>query len=211
MALISDRMSEATKQAAPGIGGELPPEDEPSQAVAPVATEELAGERMMEQEEPGKPKPNVTPEKQAIYTSIVTNAIKIIYGDQMDQTLNLLNKAGSPAEGVAQAANTIGDQIYKVAKKQGKNIPDTIMMAAAKEIVQLLFELGKESGAFKSVSDDDQFSAMTRLLQLWDESHPGMLDREGMKKSMAGMDKSAVSELMGQMGGDGGGDGGNTK
>lgn len=211
MALIADRMSEANQKPAPAQGqGDAALSEERgiiAQAQNAQPTQEQNAGGMMQQETDGKPQPNVSPEEQSVYTAIVINAMKVIYGDQSQQIVDVLKKAGSPAEGVAQAANSLGDKIYKSAKKQGKEIPDDIMMAAAEEIVQMLFELGEKGGIFKAATDDEKFSAMTRLLQLWDESHPGMLDRESMQKSMAGIDNAALNDIMGRMGGNGGSDG----
>jgi len=146
---------------------------------------------------------NVSPEEQAIYSSVVSNAMKVIYGEKtMPNILKMLQSANEPSEGVAQVTNMIGEQVYSSAQKQGQEISDDVLQAASEEINGLLFELGEKAGIFKEISDDDQFKAQVRTYELWDKAHPGMMDKEGMKSSIAGIDKNKLSEIVSQMGGE---------
>ena len=55
---------------------------------------------------------NVSPEEQAIYSSVVSNAMKVIYGEKtMPNVLKMLQSANEPSEGVAQVTNMIGWRI----------------------------------------------------------------------------------------------------
>lgn len=156
----------------------------------------------MKQDIPREEASNVSPEEQSLYSSIVSNAMKIIYGEKMANIVTMLKNAPNPSEGVAQATNMIGDILYAAAQKQGQDLPDDVLNAASEEINDLLFELGEKSGAFKEVTEDDRFKAQVRTYELWDKAHPGMMDKEGMQQSISGMDKSKLSEIVKQMGGD---------
>lgn len=155
--------------------------------------------------------PNVTPEEQAIYESVIYNAMTILYSDKtMPHVLTILKNASSPPEGIAQVINFVGTKIYDSAKQQGVEIPDDTLMYAAQEISGLVIEIGEEAGIFKNLSKDDIFNSNTRLLELWEKSHPGMLDMNAAQQSMQGVDKQTLQDLIGTMT-EGEDNGGNTQ
>lgn len=203
MALIADNMRkregeqgavDESKQPAPGQ--KQPPADR--NALPPGRG---GNEPESDNEEGSGEQPNVSPEEQAAYDSVVTHAMNMIYGDRtFPQIMKMIQSAGDPAEGVAQAAVMILSRIYESSRKQGQPLSDDVLMAAGEEVIGLLFELVEETGLGES-DDDAVFKATARALQLWAESYPDKMDQEGMRQSMAALPKEELSGIAQRMGG----------
>ena len=143
---------------------------------------------------------SVTPEEQAQYDALVSQATDMIHGEKgYKSILQILKSAPDPVEGVAKAVVTVGAPIVNGAKKAGKQIPDDVLTHAAGEIVAQLFEFAESAGVVKGHTADDEFSAYTRALELWDQTNPGSMDKEAMKQSMSQIPQDKVSNIMKQL------------
>jgi hypothetical protein len=198
MALIADNMKkregaqEAAGEEQEQPGGKRPPEGR--DALPPARGASSNEERDGEQ-------PNVSPEEQAAYDSVVTHAMNMIYGERsFQQVMKMIQSAGDPAEGVAQAAVMILSRIYESSRKQGQPISDDVMMAAGEEVIALLFELIEEAGLGEA-SEDAVFTATARALQLWAETYPDKMDQAGMEQSASALPKEELASIAQRMGG----------
>lgn len=205
MALIADNMKkregeqEAAGEEQEQPGGKRPPEGR--DALPPARGASSNEERDEDAEESDGEQPNVSPEEQAAYDSVVTHAMNMIYGERsFQQVMKMIQSAGDPAEGVAQAAVMILSRIYESSRQQGQPISDDVMMAAGEEVIALLFELIEEAGLGEA-SEDAVFTATTRALQLWAETYPDKMDQAGMEQSASALPKEELAGIAQRMGG----------
>lgn len=144
---------------------------------------------------------NVTPEEQALYDKFIDNAMNVIYADATSaQIIETVRSAQSPVEGVAQAAVTIVDQLYQKAQQQNVPIPDEILTNAADEIIHMVAEVAEAGKAIASFTDDDEFMAETRAIEIWRERHPEMVDLEQEKKDFENLDPELIKQTVSKLG-----------
>lgn len=145
--------------------------------------------------------PNVTPEEQALYEKFVYNAMNVIHSEETSrQILSMVQSANNPAEGVAQAAVTIAEQLYQTAQEQNTPISDEILTESADEVIEMIFELAEAAKVIPSHTEDDTFIAITRAMQLWRERHPEMVDQAQEQQDFNNISPDQMKQIIGQMG-----------
>ena len=150
---------------------------------------------------PMEEEPNVTPEEQEIYDTVVSNAQTIIFGKESSTNiLNMVQSADTAAEGVAQATVTIGDQIISKAEENGIQVPEDVLSAAAEEVVAMIFELAEAAKVIEDTTDDDMFTALTKSMEMWAQLHPERFNEQEASQDLQGMDKAQVAQILGQLG-----------
>lgn len=190
MAILDQMVNGGGMQEAPVSGPPMAPPGQQPQ-----------GQSMGNEQVPEEEQPNVSPEEQQIYDTVVTNAQNIIYSkDSSTNILNIVASADNPAEGVAQATVTIGEQIVTQAESQQMQIPDDILSAASDEIIEMVFELAQAANIVQEITEDDLFTAMARTMDLWKEMHPERFDANAAAQDLQGMDKSQVMGVLNQLG-----------
>lgn len=191
MALIADRM-----------GNGAPPAEEAAPPVGSPPATKVGGAPPDSEDDT----PNVGEEEQALYDSVVLNAEKVIYSDETaDRIIQLISSAPQPTEGVAQALVMIMSKIYDQSKQQRQELSEDVLFAAAEEVTGMLFELATEAGLMGEATDEDFFAAFSRGIELWSETHPEMMDSEGMGQDFQNLPPEAMQQVIEAMGAGAGG------
>jgi hypothetical protein len=133
------------------------PEDQPEGAGESESPEEDAGEGGGEEGEGGPP-PNVSPEEQAMYNTVVIAAQAIIYGQGSGDLVKqrVLASKGDPKE-LGHIAAMIVMSVQGGAKKEGKDIPTDVLFAAGQEVVADIVELAVAAKLVKPGDEEDVF------------------------------------------------------
>lgn len=118
----------------------------------------------METQEGGEEaSPNVTPEEQSMYDSLVNAALDMIYvdGNSFEQILSKIKnetQGQGLAFGIGHTAAMILRSIVSGIKQQGKEVPEDILLPAGQEVVAELVEVCVRAGLAKP-SDEEQLNA----------------------------------------------------
>lgn len=170
-----------------GQGAPAPEPTNPSVPGGPGSLS-LMSEPPPQPQEPVEGEPNVSPEEQAMYEAVVQNAAKLIYSDAgMKEVFGILKGADDHAQAIGQFTALVGDQIYQQAMKSNRRIPEDVLVHAATEIIDTLFDFGMRAGVIKDVSDDDRLRANAYAQQAWVQSHKDWYPQDLMKMSMQQM------------------------
>lgn len=87
-----------------------------------------------------------TPEEQAMFDMVVYPAMQFIYQDKSDVVRSRLSNGDDPAQAVGSISSVILDGIDKSARKSGQEIPENIMLHAAKDVVGQVVSFGETEG-----------------------------------------------------------------
>lgn len=104
----------------------------------------LPGEAGGEEEEP-----NVTPEEQGEYDTVVKNAMEIIYtedGKVQDEVAARLSTGNKPIDTLAQTTVWLVMMVEQDAERNNMHISDDVLMHAGREIMEQLIEVSEALG-----------------------------------------------------------------
>lgn len=106
------------------------------------------------------PTPNVTPEEQAQYDTVVVAGLSFLYNDTGGAKA-AVQKLKSEVEGGGTLARAIGHtvamiliSVNRAVKKKGGEVPKDVMFAAGQEVLAALIELAEEAGLTKGEDPD---------------------------------------------------------
>lgn len=118
-----------------------PPQAAPNPA--PDATQSPDATEGMDSEQP-----NVSPEEQKVYDTVVTGALNQIYSDSGFPAViqKLQNFKDRPAYAIGHTAAMILMSAKNSAQKSGKTIPDDVLFAAGQEVVGDLAKIAQGVG-----------------------------------------------------------------
>lgn len=164
-------------------------------AEKPAPEEEEKGLISGKKAKNGEPKgggSDKSPEAQ--YAQLMDNISKLIdaEGEAQDNIMQQLQQgADAPAMALADATFSIGEAVFKQAESGGVQIEDYQLVAAAMETIMKLGELASEAGFFE-VDEAIFANAYGATLLKWMQTHPDMIDWEGLQTSMGEADPQAV-------------------
>lgn len=97
---------------------------------------------------PPEEEPNVSPEEQAIYDTVVNNALTFIHGEESSQSvMNILNdKSVPPEQNVGKVVAQITKALQQSAEASGQEIPGDVLFHAGAEIAEEVVSLAVGAG-----------------------------------------------------------------
>lgn len=97
---------------------------------------------------PGQPQVRrATPEEQQMYNRYVGLAMTLLYDDKfMNSAIKMMKNEKTTMEGVASVASLVAFQVYSEGKRQGQEIPASVVVHAGMEIIMLVVELALAAG-----------------------------------------------------------------
>lgn len=86
--------------------------------------------------------PNVSPQEQAMYDTVVLNARGIIFGDKNETVVKKLEEAGeNVAESVGHTAAMILRSIAGGIEKKGRQVPKEVLVSAMDDVISDLIDV----------------------------------------------------------------------
>ena len=144
-------------------------------------------------------KPNVSPDEQAMYDSIVTAALNQMYAP--DQFPQLCEKLKASQSNISKGIGHTGAMILKAIKGsvegQGKTVPDDVLFAAAGEVVGQLCDIAigikaMDESQEKGVSE----AAMYEGMRIWGQEMQaaGQIDPSTQAQAQADLKDAGVQQ-----------------
>jgi len=141
--------------------------------------------------------PNVSPEEQKIYDTVMAMALNMMYGKGATDTI--MQKLGAGKDNIAgtigHTAAMIMRSVTATAEKKGKTIPDDVIFAAGQEVVSDLVQLAvngrlMKAEAFDSVAE----AAFTEGLRIWGKQmqDSGKLTPEIQQQAQADLKEAGI-------------------
>lgn len=168
-----------------------------------VPQEQLAqptGEENLPQDQAGQEAPGgeeVSMEEQKQYEQLLNNVSIMIHGEGgategHDLIMSMLQEGREqPAQALSNALFSIGERIIKEAQSNGIVIEDWMLVNAAMDSLVMLTDLASEAGLFEA-TDEDLANAYGDVLMKFMQSHPDMIDWEGIQQEMDKVDPEAI-------------------
>lgn len=148
--------------------------------------------------------PNVTPEEQAVYDQVVTNAYKIIYpeGEEAQVSPKIiasLKASDKPVLNLATTAVTLVTALQQSAKASGQPVPGEVLFHAATEIIEDLAEVS-EAAKIHDYSEEEMENALYLGLDMYREqaTKTGDIDTEQLKEGWEQVKQADASGTMDQ-------------
>lgn len=97
---------------------------------------------------PPEEDPNVSPDEQAIYDTVVNNALSFIHGEESSQSvMNILNdKSVPPEQSIGKVVAQIAKALQQSAEASGQEIPGDVLFHAGAEIAEEVVSLAVDAG-----------------------------------------------------------------
>jgi len=114
--------------------------------------------------------PNVSPEEQKIYDTVMSMALNMMYGKGAVETLikKLQGSKDNIAGAIGHTAAMIMSSVSSGAAGKGKSIPDDILFAAGQEVVADLVEIAVKTKLIKEeASDSVAEAALFEGVRIW--------------------------------------------
>jgi hypothetical protein len=171
----------------------------PAQAPAPAAPMPQEGQM---QSPAGGPQ-QASPEDQEAYEIFVSTAMNMMYDKKMLPKLKqMLEGAGDPIEGLAEAAVMITHRVSESAEQNGQPLNNDIVFNAGTEIFNQLADVSTRAGIHDFEQDRDgletaYFRGLDKFRGLMEQS--GRLDQEASQRDLQqlqGMSESGELEQM---------------
>jgi len=127
-------------------------------ANAPTSTEEVINQQAaVDAGIPPEVEPNVSPEEQGMYDTIVNNALTFIHGEDSSQSvLNILNdKTTPPEQNVGKVVAQIAKALQQSAEASGQEIPGDVLFHAGAEITEEVVSLAVGAGIVNEAEAED--------------------------------------------------------
>jgi len=130
--------------------------------------------------------PNVSPEEQEQYDTVVKNAREIMYtaeGKVQEEVLTRLGTGNKPIDTLAQATVWLVMLVEQDAKRNGVEIDDGVLLHAGREIMEQLIEIA-EAADLHEFKEAEIQGAWYQALDMYREANTGeggRIDEEGAK------------------------------
>lgn len=166
----------------PPPGGDMPPE---AGGNAPPVDMPEDGEM-----------PNVSPEEQAQYDILVSNALEFIHGPTSDQVIQRMASGRDPTQAIGQIAAQLGIGQIQSASAVGINIDDAVLFHAGHEVVGALVEVAEAAGIIPENDESAVERAFFYALDAFGQSAVtsgivGKQDQDNLKGIMEDMELRA--------------------
>lgn len=139
----------------------------------------------------------VDPKSQDQYGQLMDNISKLIDGEkgreETHQKLMEMMARGkdNPGQALASAVVAVGDAVMRNAQESNVTISGDLLVAAAMDSIAALVDLASEAGFFQATEDDVANAYGLALMQFM-QSHPEIVDWEGLMSSLEGVDQQAI-------------------
>ncbi|MFN8828843.1 MAG: hypothetical protein ACK50Q_01150 [Labrys sp. (in: a-proteobacteria)] len=139
-----------------------------------------------------------SPEEQADYERLVTNAMKVVYGDGEvnPQILDTLQAGDDPIAALGEATATVVMSLIRSARKAGKELSADVLFHAGTEIFEDLANLATEAGIHDFNNDPDAlegafFIALDRVRLMQEQD--GSLDKPAAESDLQALQQEDQS------------------
>jgi hypothetical protein len=136
--------------------------------------------------------PNVNPQEQEMYDTVVNNAVSFINGEESSQTvLNILNNKSIPAEeNVGKVVAQITKAMQRSAEASGTEIPGDILFHAGAEITEYVVDMAVDAGiVMEDEAEDIVQKGFMRAVDMFGQEslNDGTITPEKMEKAKVDM------------------------
>lgn len=107
---------------------------------------------------PGQVK-RASPEEQRLYNRFVGLSMTLLYDEKfMQRAIEMIRSRENVMQGVAEVASLIAFRVYTEGKKQGQEIPASVVLHGGQEVITLVIEMAMAAG-FPPMSDQEMQEA----------------------------------------------------
>lgn len=123
-------------------------------------------------------------DEQRLYNRFVGLSMTLLYDQKfMQRAIEMMRARQTTAEGVADVSSLIAFQVYTQGKKQGQEIPASVVLHAGMEVITLVIEMALAAG-FPPMSDQEMQQAFYNAADAFREKmeQAGHIDPEQMQQ-----------------------------
>lgn len=191
---MDPKMMQDNEQTEPTPDSETGP-GEPPQGAEPGDKSQEGSEPSKDSEQPGKgdlnindEPPNVSPEEQKQYDTVVVKAMELLYAkDRLPVLVDKLKQGTDNISGaIGHSAAMTMLTIARTVQSQGQEIPEDVLYAAGQEIVGQVTDIAEAAGLVKSeVKQKVAEAALFEGLRVWGQQMGSTGQIDGNKQQEA--------------------------